>query len=235
MHAMTTIITIIITFHFHSFPLLLFHLEGSGCNEFRQPEDCFRELCRNKHFFKQLKLISSDLSISMRLPVKTSIGCLSWTQKQKLGSHQRPPQSPPNLSSFLSLLGLLQGLLCSFHLSKCGYCHHLKWLYLSSWQEQKDLVSLVILTFAQLARKRWISGAAQVTAASFSWPSVKSSSPPVGRAWKTSLWDLRVQKTYWPFLKINKDLSVYPGVLVLRCRRPAMRGLFIYIISMLYR
>lgn len=105
---MTAIITVIITFHFHSFPLLLFQLRGSGRNEFRQPEDCFRELCRNKHIFfleKQLKLISSDLSISIRLPVKTSIGCLSWTQKQKLGSHQRPLQSPPNLSSFFLFLG----------------------------------------------------------------------------------------------------------------------------------
>ena len=162
-------------------------------------------------FKKQLKLIPPYLSITLRPPAKKAIGYPQWTQPEpetrKSPKTPSPPRSPPNHSSLFLFIGTYIGPRPhSFHLSfsKSISCHYLKWLHLSSeWQERKDLVSLVILICSagekqRLVRKRWISGAAKVIIAPFSSPSVNSLLP-VSRMKETALWDLRVQKTYWPF------------------------------------
>lgn len=160
---------------------------------------------------KQLRLISSDLSISMRLPVKTSIGCLSWTQKQKLGSHQRPPQSPSNLSlPFFLFLGsykassapsIFPNVATVIIWSACTWVQN---------DRSKEIVSLVVLTFAQLTRKSWISGAAQVATASFSGPSVKSSSPACVPSMKNSPLGFKGSKDLLAFFKNQQRLECLP-------------------------
>lgn len=163
-------------------------------------------------FKKQLKLIPPYLSITLRPPAKKPIGYPQWTQpepetRKSQKTTPAPPGSPPNHSSlFLFIATYVGPPPHSLHLSfsKSSSCQYLKWLHLSSeWQERKDLVSLVILICSagekqRLARKRWNSGAARVITAPFSSPSVNSLLP-VSRMKGTALWDLRVQKTYWPF------------------------------------